>query len=131
MFDDRELMGTLKRVGGLDGTIRLNQNWSAQYRGYMSSTLDTTSYSFGQHHEAVLVGTGRRFTFDLQYLDITPHFQTETGFLQRVDQRSMNQYGQFFWRPEWKHLVFHGPEENGTQLWGAHGTTPQQPLIAE
>ena len=126
MFTDREFYGTFNRVGGLDGTFRLNSNWSAQYRGYMSSTLDTTGYSFGQHQEGVLVGTGRRFTFSLQYLDITPHFQTETGFLQRPDQRSINQYGHFYWRPEGKHLVMHGPEENGTQLWGTHGTTLQQ-----
>lgn len=126
IFTDREFNGTFNRVGGLDGTFRLNQNWSAQYRGYISSTLDTTGYSFGQHHEGVLVGTGRRFTFDLQYLDITPRFQTETGFLQRVDQRSINQYGHFYWRPEGKHLVFHGPEENGTQLWGSRGITLQQ-----
>jgi hypothetical protein len=126
MFTDREFNGTFNRVGGLDGTFRLNKNWTAQYRGYMSSTLDSTGYSFGQHNEGVLAGTGRRFALGLQYLDITPHFQTETGFLQRVDQRSVNEYGHFYWRPEGKHLILHGPEENGTQLWGTHGTTLQQ-----
>jgi hypothetical protein len=126
MFTDREFQGTFNRVGGLDGTFRLNKNWSAQYRGYMSSTLETTGYSFGQHNEGVLVGTGRRFTLSLQYLDITPGFKTETGFLQRVDQRSLNEYGHFYWRPEGKHLVLHGIEQNGTQLWGSHGTTLQQ-----
>ena len=126
MYTDREFQNTFNRVGGLDGTFRINKNWNAQYRGYMSSTLDTTGYGFGQHHEGVLVGTGRRFTFDLQYLDITPNFRTETGFLQRVDQRSLNQYGHFYWRPEGKHLVFHGPEESGTQLWDHHGSTLQQ-----
>jgi hypothetical protein len=126
MFTDREFNGTFNRVGGLDGTFRLDKNWSAQYRGYMSSTLDSSGYSFGQHHEGVLVGSGRRFTFSLQYLDITPKFQTDTGFLQRVDQRSLNQYGHFYWRPEGKHLIQHGIEENATQLWGTHGTTLQQ-----
>ena len=57
MFTDREYQGSYNRVGGLDGTFRLNQNWNASYRGYMSSTLDpVTGYSFGQHHEGVLVG---------------------------------------------------------------------------
>ena len=131
MFTDREFMGTFNRVGGLDGTFRLNQNWSAQYRGYVSSTLDSNGYGFGQHHEGVLVGTGRRFTFSLQYLDITPKFLTETGFLQRVDQRSLNQYGHFYWRPEGKHLVLHGIEENGAQLWGSHGSTLQQVISGD
>ena len=131
MYTDREFQGTFNRVGGLDGTFHLNSNWSGAYRGYMSSTLDTTGYSFGQYHEGVLVGTGRRFTFDLQYLDITPRFQTETGFLQRVDQRSLNQYGHFYWRPEGKHLVLHGLEENGTQLWDHHGETLQQVISGD
>ena len=126
MFTDREFMGQFNRVGGLDGTFKLNKNWNASYRGYMSSTLDTTGYSFGQNHDAVLVGAGRRFTFNVEYLDITPKFLTETGFVPRVDQRAINQYGHFYWRPEGKHLVFHGPEENATQMWDHHNQTVQQ-----
>lgn len=126
MFTTREFHGTFNRVGGLDGTFKLNKNWDASYRGYMSSTLDTNGYSFGQHHDAVLLGTGRRFTFNLEYLDITPKFLTETGFAPRVDQRAINQYGHFYWRPEGKHLVFHGIEENTTQLWDHNHSTLQQ-----
>jgi hypothetical protein len=126
MFTTREFHGTFNRVGGLDGTFHLNKNWNASYRGYISSTLDTNGYSFGQNHDAELVGNGRRFTFNLEYLDITPKFLTETGFVPRVDQRAINQYGHFYWRPEGKHLVFHGIEENTTQLWDHHNSTLQQ-----
>lgn len=127
MYTDREYQGTYNRVGGLDGTFRLNKNWNASYRGYMSSTLSaTTGYSFGQHHEGVLVGSGRRFTLGLQYLDITPNFAALAGFVPRVDQRSINQYGHFYFRPEGKHLVFHGPEENGDVLFSSHNVTLQQ-----
>jgi hypothetical protein len=127
MYTDREYQGTFNRVGGLDGTFRLNKNWNASYRGYLSSTMDaTTGYSFGQHHEGVLVGSGRRFAFGLQYLDITPSFVTETGFVPRVDQRSINQYGHFYFRPEGKHLIFHGPEENGDVILSSHNVTLQQ-----
>ena len=126
MYTDREFQGQFNRVGGLDGTFRLNKNWNASYRGYVSSTLSPTAYGFGQHHEGVLVGTGRRFTFDLQYLDITPNFLTQTGFVPRVDQRSINEYGHFYWRPEGKHLILHGWEENATQLWDHHNSTLQQ-----
>jgi hypothetical protein len=131
MYTDREFQGQFNRVGGLDGTFRLNKNWNASYRGYVSSTLSPTTYGFGQHHEGVLVGTGRRFTFDLQYLDITPNFLTETGFVPRVDQRSINEYGHFYWRPEGKHLILHGWEENATQLWDHHNSTLQQVLSGD
>src|SRR6185312_6783899 len=126
MYTDREFNGTFNRVGGIDGMWHLNQNWNASYRGYVSSTLDTTGYLFGQHHEAVIAGNGKRFTFSLQYLDITPNFRTETGFVQRTDQRAFNQYGHFYYRTEGKHLVFHGPEENLTQMWDHNNTTLQQ-----
>ena len=131
MYTDREFQGTFNRVGGVDGTFRLNQNWNASYRGYMSSTLDQNGYGFGQLHDGVVVGTGRRFTFNLEYLDITPLYLTETGFVPRIDQRTVNQYGHFYFRPEGKHLVFHGPEENATQLWDHHGLTLQQVASAD
>jgi hypothetical protein len=123
MFTDREFMGQFNRAGGLDGTFRLNQNWNAQYRGYVSSTLDTNGYHFGQLHDANVIGNGRRFTFNAEYLDITPQFVEETGFVPRVDQRTLNQYGHFYWRPEKTFLVFHGPEENATQIWDHTNTT--------
>ena len=126
MFTDREFMGQFNRVGGLDGTFRLNANWSASYRGYMSSTYDSNGYGFGQNHDAALIGSGRRFQFSLEYLDITPRFVQETGFVPRVDQRTVNQYGHFYWRPEGKHLVLHGLEENFTQLWDHTNSTLSQ-----
>jgi hypothetical protein len=127
MFTDREFLNDFNRVGGIDGLFHINKNWNATYRGYMSSTREGSLYQFGQHHEAVLIGTGLRFVFNLQYLDITPNFVTETGFVPRVDQRAINQYGHFYWRPaKNKLLVQHGPEENATQMWDHHNQTIQQ-----
>jgi hypothetical protein len=126
MYTEREFQGTFNRAGGLDGTFRLNKNWNASYRAYVSSSFDQNCYGFGQQHDAVLFGTGRRFTFSLEYLDITPKFQALAGFVPRVDQRSLNQYGHFYWRPEGKRLVFHGWEENVTQLWDHRSATLQQ-----
>jgi hypothetical protein len=127
MYTDREFQSDFNRVGGIDGLFHINKNWNATYRGYMSSTRENNVYQFGQHHEAVLIGNGLRFTFSLQYLDITPNFRTETGFVPRVDQRAINHYGHFYWRPaKNKLLVQHGPEENLTQMWDHHNQTIQQ-----
>lgn len=127
MYTDREFQGSYNRVGGVDGAFRLNKNWNSSYRGYMSSTLDRSAgYLFGQHHEADIIGMGLRFMFDLQYVDITPNFRTDMGYVQRTDQRAVNQYGHFYWRPNHKYLLLHGPEENATLLWGHDNTTLQQ-----
>jgi len=127
VFTNREFNGDFNRVGGIDGLFHVNKNWNATYRGYVSSTREGSNYQFGQHHEGVLIGNGLRFTFSLQYLDITPNFRTETGFVPRVDQRAINQYGHFYWRRgEKKFLVSHGPEENVTQMWDHHNQVVQQ-----
>jgi hypothetical protein len=123
MYADREFLGTFNRVGGIDGAFRINKNWNSTYRGYVSSTFDGSAYSFGQHQEAVVVGTGRRFTVDVEYRDITANFQAAAGYVPRTDQRTLYEYGHFYWRPEGKVLIAHGPEQNVTQLWDHQGHT--------
>ncbi|HWC16847.1 MAG TPA: hypothetical protein VG498_07515, partial [Terriglobales bacterium] len=73
-------------------------------------------------HEAQVVGEGRRFTYLFQYQDITPQFRTETGFVRRTDIRHVNNYYHFYFRPEGKHLVFHGPELSFDRTWDHEGT---------
>ncbi len=126
MYTDWEFRGSFNRVGGVDAAVRLGKNWNSTYRGYMSSTSDGNGYQFGQHHEGVLFGNGRRFTFSLQYQDVTPQFVAALGYVPRVDERVFNEYGHFYWRPAGKILKLHGPEENATQLWDHRGTTLQQ-----
>ena len=128
MFTDREFTNDTNRVGGLDGMWYINKNWSASYRGYVSSTQNPNGNTFGQFHEAVLNGNGLRFAWSTQFLDITPGFVEENGYVPRVDQRAINHYGHFYFRKEGKHLIFHGPEWNATQLWDNHNTTLQQVL---
>jgi hypothetical protein len=143
IFVDREYNGDFNRVGGLDASIRLGKNWTSWFRSVVSSTYasstvvnavaisNTTSgdtiappavgYTFGQNHEGVLFGVGRRFTYELQYQDITPNFHTDAGYVPRVDIRNVAQYYHFYWRPEGKHLVFHGPELNSHDIWDHNG----------
>jgi hypothetical protein len=101
----------------------MGKNWNASFHSVVSSTQDrSTGYSFGQDHEAELDGTGRRFTYLLQYQDITPQFITQTGFIRRTDIRHLNSYYHFYFRPEGKHLVFSGPELSADRTWDHQGT---------
>src|SRR5258708_1099742 len=133
---DREYKGDFNRVGGLDASFRLGKNWTSWYRGVVSSSLASSSsagtsasaiapppvsYLFGQNHEAVLNGMGRRFSYELMYQDITPNFHTDAGFVQRTDIRNAAEYFHFYWRPEGKHLVFQGPELNTHDIWDHNG----------
>ncbi len=127
VYTDREYQGTYNRVGGIDSSFVLNKNFTFNYRGVMSSTYTKDEgYLFGQNHEAILNGMGRRFSYEAFYQDITPGFRTQLGFVPRTDIRAINQYFHFYWRPEGKHLVFHGPEGNTNNLWDHNGVQVQQ-----
>jgi hypothetical protein len=128
IYTDREFHGSFNRVGGFDVNYRLSKNWTAWYRGVVSSTTDVFSkqYLFGQDHEAVINNIGRRLSYEGMYQDITPNFRTETGFVPRTDLRNFSQYFHFYWRPENKALVFHGLELNTKDYWDHRGIGLQQ-----
>jgi Domain of unknown function (DUF5916) len=142
VYVDREYDGNFNRVGGLDASFRLGKNWTSWFRSLVSSTYATSDvvsavntssssgntiappaigYTFGQDHEAVLNGYGRRFSYELMYQDITANFHTDAGFVPRTDIRNAAQYFHFYWRPEGKHLVFQGPEVNTHDIWDHNG----------
>lgn len=142
VYVDREYDGNFNRVGGLDASIRLGKNWTSWLRSLVSSTYATSDvvnavntsfgagntiappaigYRFGQDHEAVLNGIGRRFSYEFLYQDITANFHTDAGFVPRTDIRNVAQYYHFYWRPEGKHLTFQGPELNTHDIWDHNG----------
>jgi hypothetical protein len=143
VYVDREYYGNFNRVGGLDASFRFGKNWTSWFRSLVSSTYATSDvvsavntaagnsgntiappaigYTFGQDHECVLNGVGRRFQYDLQFQEITPGFLTDAGFVPRIDIRNAAQYFHFYWRPEGKHLVFQGPELNTHDIWDHNG----------
>ncbi len=142
VYVDREYNGNFNRVGGLDASFRLGKNWTSWFRSLVSSTYATSDvvsavntssgagntiappaigYTFGQDHEGVLNGIGRRFSYELMFQDITPNFHTDAGFVPRTDIRHAAQYFHFYWRPEGKHLVFQGPELNTHDIWDHNG----------
>jgi len=132
IYTDREFVGDFNRVGGMDGNWKMGKNWNASFHSVVSSTeTRSNGYSFGQDHETQLDGEGRRFTYLLQYQDITPQFQTEVGFVRRADIRRLGTYYHFFFRPEGKHLIFHGPELNVDRTWDHHGTGVEYNINAD
>lgn len=125
IYTDREFNGDFNRVGGLDLKMRIGKNWVLFGRSVASSTLDNTDglgHRYGANSEVALNGNGRRFAEWLMYQDITPGFDTEAGFVPRVDQRHLFNYSHFYFRPEGKHLVFWGPEGSAEKIWDHQGT---------
>ena len=122
IYTDREFGGDFNHVGGLDFNFKLNKNWNLVYRGVMSSTFDHNNggYSFGSDHDGSVFGSGERFTYYLQYQDISPGFFTATGFIRRTDIRRVNTYYHFYWHPKGP-MILHGPELNGDKTYDHTG----------
>jgi len=142
IYTDRELAGSVNRVGGLDGHFKLGSHWAAAFQGVTSFTrsLDGSRLA-GPAYKGYLRHTGRHFYYDLEYDDRSPGFSADLGFLannqitrpflrsrtitgpnMRTDMRSASQYALYQFRPENKWLISWGPSVLVNRMWDHSGT---------
>ena len=123
IFTDREFAGGYNRVGGMDANIKLDQNWRMQGAAVTSSTLNVDgTHSAGPGYKLDLERSGRKFNLQSLYLDYSPGFVTETGFVNRVDVRQQNVNASYFFRPEGKFLISCGPTVQQFSIFDHSGT---------
>ncbi len=123
IFTDREFAGGYNRVGGIDANIKLDQNWRIQGAAVTSSTLNVDgTHSAGPGYKVDLERSGRKFNLQSLYLDYSPGFVTETGFVNRVDVRQQNVNASYFFRPEGKFLNSWGPTLRQFSIFDHSGT---------
>jgi Domain of unknown function (DUF5916) len=124
IYTDREFAGGYNRVGGIDANLKLNQNWRVQGAAVTSSTVDviagTRSASPG--YKIDLERAGNKFNLQSVYLDYSPGFDTETGFVNRVDIREQALNASYYFRPEGKFLISYGPTLQQFNIWDHSGT---------
>jgi hypothetical protein len=124
IFTDREFGGGFNRVGGVDANIKLDANWRLQGQAVVSSTLNTdNTYQAGPGYKMDLEHTGHRLNLQALYLDYSPGFVTEAGFVNRTDIRQQNVNATYYWRPEGKFLISYGPTVQEFNTWDHSGTT--------
>lgn len=122
IFTNRQFQDSYNRVGGVDGRFKLNQNWVSGFQAVTSSTrtLDGEKQA-GPAYNAYLYRQGRQFNYEAEYRDISPNFNTETGFVRRTDVRTINQEISYQFRPE-KKLISWGPRVFTDHTWDHQGT---------
>jgi hypothetical protein len=123
-FTDREFGGGYNRVGGVDANLKLNPNWRVQGAAVTSSTVDVVAgtRSAGPGYKIDLERSGRKFNLQSLYLDYSPGFVTETGFVNRVDIRQQNVNASYYFRPEGRFLISYGPTLQQFNIWDHSGT---------
>ena len=123
IFTDLEFGGGYNRVGGADANIKLDQNWRIQGQAVASSTLHVDgTYLAGPGYKIDLERSGRKFNLQSLYLDYSPGFDTEAGFVNHVDIRQQEIVASYFFRPEGKFLISYGPTLQQFNIWDHRGT---------
>jgi len=124
IYTDREFAGGYNRVGGIDGNFKLNPNWRLQGQAAMSGTIDPIAglNQGGLGYKLDLERTGRQLNVQSQYKDYSPGFETQTGFVNRVDLRSEQVNASYYFRPEGKFLISYGPTLQQFNIWDHSGT---------
>ena len=118
-------------VGGVDARVKIGANWFATGQGVVTGTSDRGDDGRGSAAFAALVGSGRRFNYELDYNDRSPAFRVTNGFVPRVDVRSLDQTYSFRARPSHRTLQAWGPDVVVNRTWDFSGrpldwsTTPR------
>jgi len=124
-YTDREFAGGYNRVGAIDANLKLDPHWRLQGQAAASSTHDViagTPSLDGLGYKLDLERTGRQLNVQSQYLDFSPNFETQTGFVNRVDLREDILKASYYWRPEGKFLISYGPTLEHFNIWDHSGT---------
>jgi hypothetical protein len=141
IYTDREFAGTSNRVGGLDSRFKLNKNWWVTGQAVASSTsLPDGTRSAGPAYKVQARFDGRQFYSSAEYNDLSPGFNTLTGFIYtetverpvyvgrtitrpplRTDMRSASEIAMYRFRPEGKYFISWGPTVFVNPVWDHHG----------
>src|SRR5947209_731422 len=86
-----------------------------------------TKFSDGTHesgpaYQVFAERSSRALEFNTMYQDISPGFDTETGFINRTDYRRFSNFVQRTFHPEGTFLNSHGPRLFQLSLWDHNGT---------
>ncbi len=141
IYTDREFAGTHNRVGGLDTRFKVRKNWWVTAQAVASSTtLPDGTRSAGPAYKAQARFDGRKFYSNAEFNDLSPGFNTLTGFIStetverpinvgrsivrpplRPDFRGASEIAMYRFRPEGKHLISWGPTVFVNPAWDHHG----------
>ncbi|MBZ5721733.1 MAG: carbohydrate binding family 9 domain-containing protein [Acidobacteriia bacterium] len=125
IYTDRELPGAneFNRIGGIDGRLKFDPNWTETFQGVVSSTQNQDgSYQAGPAYKGDVTYNGTNLDYEATYNDISPGFTTDAGFVNRVDIREIKHQLDYRFRPSSGPLLSWGPDLFTDHVWAHDGT---------
>jgi len=124
LVTSRDFGGSSNRVFSLDTRLKLNKNLilTGQWMGSRSLRLDGENRN-GAAGYLRLSQSGRHFSANAYYRDRSAGFETDLGFITRVDIRETGGSVGYSWRPEKKGtIISYGPSLSGSVIYDHGGT---------
>jgi len=122
LVTSRDLGLSSNRVFSFDTRLRLSPHWyfTGQLMNSETRTRNGTRLS-GPGYVAQLDYGGRSFIHSLNYTDLNPSFNSQLGFIKRVDLRAVSEYDSYLWYTEGKRLLSFGPIVSVSADWDHQG----------
>jgi len=121
-LSDRELDGDFNRVYGLDSRLKLDRNWVLTGQVTQAETREPDAPRvWGSGANARLKREGRFFDWSAEYLQFSPDFASQLGFVRRVGFREVENEWEYTFRPKKSLVDAWGPKINGEFVWGWDG----------
>ncbi len=123
IYTDREFAKTSNRIGGLDGSIKLSDNWTTNFQAVGSTTeFQDGTRQAGPAYRLKLNRSGRQLNYNFDYFDFSPGFRSLAGFVNRTDIRRFDQQVSYSFRPESKRLFAVTPHLDMMYVYDYGGT---------
>jgi len=115
---DREWGPAANRVFGIDGRWRINDNWSTKAQWVGSRTIDESGEATtGEALTAEIARDGRNFSYQSSYLQRSPDFRSELGFIERVDMKETQHEAGYNWFPKARRVLRVGADLEVGAVW--------------
>ena len=130
LASDRSLAGGSNRVVSADTRLKLTRTWIFSGQAMATQTRGTSgARSSGTGLYADLLHDGRNLDYSATYLDLSPSFETQLGFVKRVGIRQLGQQLQVVRRPKGP-IVRFGPTFTTSLDWDRNGRLLDRSLEA-
>ncbi len=121
LLTHRSFRSQSNSVLALDALLRLSPHWTFMGQIMRSFTRRDNGRFSGPAYSLDLSYSGRHFFYSGEYVDRSPRFHSQLGFIRRVDVRQMEHFVRYRWFRAGRHLQSFGPNIFTLMNWDRRG----------